>query len=264
MSYDAAAAAEALLDNRRAGRPAGPLPVGLVPCNQDEGVALQFALAVLMGAVPPAGFKIGATAARMQAYLGLSGPAAGFMAGSGLHASGAMLPWVAFRGVGVECEIGVRLGRDLPPGACDAAQAEAAVDALFPAIEVVENRYGAPPAGDLKTLGTPTLIGDQVYHAAAILGPATDDWRTLDLAAVEGRIMVGETVRGQGLGAELLGHPMEALAWLASSPVARAFGGLRAGQVVVLGSVTPPIWLDGPAVVRVVFSGLGEVAVMFA
>ena len=66
-------------------------------------------------------------------------------------------------------------------------------------------------------------------------------------------------VRGEGLGAELLGHPMQALAWLAGSTVAAAFGGLRAGQVVMLGSVTPPVWLAGPCAVEVAFQGFAPV-----
>jgi 2-keto-4-pentenoate hydratase len=56
---------------------------------------------------------------------------------------------------------------------------------------------------------------------------------------------------------------MNCLAWLAASAVAAAFGGLRAGQVVMLGSVTPPIWLDGPARVRVAFDGMPEARVEF-
>ena len=37
------------------------------------------------------------------------------------------------------------------------------------------------------------------------------------------------------------------------------FGGLKAGQVVFLGSVTPPIWLDGPCSAVVEFDTLGRV-----
>ena len=51
-----------------------------------------------------------------------------------------------------------------------------------------------------------------------------------------------------------MGHPLNCLAWLAGSSVAAAFGGLKAGQVVMLGSVTPPIWLTGPASVTVDFT----------
>jgi 2-keto-4-pentenoate hydratase len=69
--------------------------------------------------------------------------------------------------------------------------------------------------------------------------------------------------RGQGLGAELLGHPLDSLAWLAGSPAAELFGGLRAGQVVFLGSVTPPFWLEGPCEVTVSFDLLGVVTARF-
>jgi 2-keto-4-pentenoate hydratase len=57
---------------------------------------------------------------------------------------------------------------------------------------------------------------------------------------------------------------MAALAWLAASEVARAFGGLRAGQVIMLGSVTPPIWLDAPCAVSVAFDGMPEVRLQFS
>jgi hypothetical protein len=134
----------------------------------------------------------------------------------------------------------------------------AAVAEVFPAIEIVENRYG-----DFAALGTPSLIADQVFHAAGVLGAPTPNWRALDLGATRGRMTVAGTVRGEGVGADLLGHPMEALAWLAGSDCAREFGGLRAGQVVFLGSVTPPIWLDGPCDVLVEFDTLGKVALTF-
>ncbi len=264
MSFDPGPAAEALLQARLHRRPAGPLPAAIAPRSEAEGVAVQLALAGLFGAAVPAGFKIGATAKRMQDYLGLSGPAGGFMVTQDLHASGATLEWSGLRGPGVECEIAVRLGHDLPPGPCDAARAAAAVAEISAAIEVVENRYGPPPAGDLVALGTPTLIADQVYHRAAVLGAPAAGWREMDLAAIPGRISIDGEARANGTGADLLGHPMQALAWLAASPVAAAFGGLRAGQVIMLGSVTPPIWLDGPCEASVMFVGLPEVRVRFS
>ena len=58
-----------------------------------------------------------------------------------------------------------------------------------------------------------------------------------------------------------MGHPMNCLAWLAGSSGAYVLGGLRAGQVVMLGSVTPPVWLTGPASVTVDFSPLPPVQV---
>ena len=248
-------AAEALLALRRAGA-ISQLPPDLAPRDEAEAVAVQRALAGLLAADPPGGFKIGGTAKRMQEYLGISAPMAAFMEAANIHATGLTLAWAA--GTGVECEIAVRLARDLPPGPCTPAQAVDAVGEVFAAIELVENRYGKPPTGDLVAIGVPTLIADQVYHRAAIIGAPCVGWRELDLAAISGRMTINGILRAEGTGAELLGHPMNALAWLADSATAHGFGGLRAGQVMMLGSVTPPIWLDGPGTVIVAFAGLGD------
>lgn len=248
----------ALLHARRQRREiVTPLSADLLPKTEAEAAAAQLALAKRTGAGAPAGFKIGATARKMQEYLGLSGPAAGFMAVGGVHASGVTLRFADFVHPGVECEVAVRLARDLPPGPCTQAQAADAVGDLFAGIEIVENRYS-----DWAEIGAHTMIADQVFHAAAVLGaPGSDDWRQLDLEALPGRITVDGHVRGEGVAADLMGHPLNCLAWLAGSTVAAAFGGLTAGQVVMLGSVTPPIWLTEPALVTVAFPPLPPVQV---
>jgi 2-keto-4-pentenoate hydratase len=258
-AFDPVRTATALRELREARRPMHALSAATAPRTEQEGAAAQLALARLVGADPPAGFKIGATGKRMQAYLALSGPAAGFIAPAGLHASGATVRFADFIAPGAECELAVRLARDLPPGLCTRAEVEAAVGELMAGIEIVENRYH-----DLREVGTPTMIADQVFHGAAVVGAPAEDWRGLDVAALTGRMSFDGVVREQGVAADLLGHPMNCLAWLAGSEVAATFGGLRAGQVIMLGSVTPPVWLDGPARVTVEFPPLPAAAVTLA
>jgi 2-keto-4-pentenoate hydratase len=257
--FDPTQTATALRELRQARGRMRRLPETVAPRTEQEGAAAQLALARLTGADPPAGFKIGATGKRMQAYLGLSGPAAGFMPAAGLHTSGVTARFADFVNPGVECEIAVRLAHDVPPGPCSRTDAEAAVGELMAGIEIVENRYH-----DLSELGTPTMIADQVFHAAAVLGAPADGWHSLDVAALTGRMSIDGALREQGVAADLLGHPMNCLAWLAGSAVATAFGGLRAGQVIMLGSVTPPIWLDAPASVTVEFAPFPTVAITLA
>jgi 2-keto-4-pentenoate hydratase len=252
------AAAQAILAARRAGRILPALGAA-APADIAAGYAAQRDVAEALGALPPAGFKIGATTRQMQAYLGLSGPAAGFVAAAGVQPTPGGFRFAELIAPGVECEVGLRLGADLAPGPCTRERAAAAVAEVFAAIEIVEKRYN-----DLAELGTPTLIADQVFHRAGVLGPPAAGWRDADLGTIRGRITVDGALRGEGVGADLLGHPFEALAWLAASPGAAAFGGLRAGQVVFLGSVTPPIWLDGPCRVAVEFDVLGRADVRFA
>lgn len=235
------------------------VPLGTAaPADEAAGYAAQHDVAAALGAIPPAGFKIGATTKQMQAYLGLGGPAAGFVPAAGLYTTPARLRFADFVNPGVECEVGLRLGTDLPFGPCTRDQAAAAVAEVFPAIEIVEKRYG-----DLSALGTPTLIADQVFHAGGVLGAPRAGWQGIDLGATRGRMHVGGSLYGEGVGADLLGHPFEALAWLASSGAARVFGGLKAGQVVFLGSVTPPAWIEGPTSVVVEFDTLGTVTLDF-
>lgn len=257
--FSAQHAATLLLRARRAapGRraPLDPLEQGAHPATLEQGIAAQVALAGLLGSSRPGGFKIGATARRMQDYLGLSGPAAGFMSAAGLHGSGSTLAAQTFFRPGVECEIAVHLAHDLP-GPCTPEQAREAVDRVMPAIEIVEDRYV-----DLQAFGAPAMVADQVFHAAAVLGQPYEAWRELDLLAIHGTLTVDGVARSEGFGRDLLGGPFEALAWLAQSAEAAAFGGLRAGQVVMLGSVCPPVWLDGPARIEVSFPPLGTARV---
>lgn len=251
------AAVEAILAARRDRLVLAPLGAA-APVDVAAGYALQRAVAERLGAVPPAGFKIGATTQRMQAYLGLPGPAAGFVPAASLNPTGTTFEFASFQKPGVECEIAVRLGADLAPRATTAAEAAAAVAEVFPAIEIVENRYG-----DLAALGTPTVIADQVFHASGVLGAAAPGWRAMDLGALRGRFLIDGAEVAAGHGRDLLGHPMAALAWLAGSGAAAAFGGLRAGQVVWLGSVTLPVWLAAPCTVAADFGALGVATLRF-
>src|ERR1700722_3442935 len=255
--YEPDKAADALHLARQRRARVAPLAAEIAPRTEAEGAAVQYAVAQRAGAASPGGFKIGATARRMQEYLGLSGPAAGFMAVGNLYRSGATVRFADYLRPGVECELAVRLARDLPPGPCTREQAAAAVGDLVAGIEIVENRYG-----ELGELGTPTLIADQVFHAAAVLGePGIQGWHSLDVATLHGRLIVDGHTRDEGVGADLKGHQLKCLVWLARSLVAPRCGGLRAGQVVMLGSVTPPVWLTGPASVIGDFAPLPPVQV---
>jgi len=259
MAFDPAPAAAALRGMRQDRVIVSSLPAGIAPATEAEGAAVQFALAQLVGAVPPSGFKIGATGRRMQAYLGVDRPIGGFMRAADVYRGQAELRFADFVRPGVECEVAVRLAADLPPGPCSFDQALAAVGEFVAGIEIVENRYG-----DVATLGIPMLVADQMYHLAAVVGDQGGiDWRALDIGALRGRIRVDGGFSDEGVTSDLLGHPLNALALLAASPVAAAFGGMKAGQVVMLGSVTPPVWLSGPAVVTVEFPPLPAVTVRF-
>ncbi len=259
----AQAAAEAIAAQRAADGWVRPLGPALAPADAAEGYAIQAACARRAGCWPPAGFKVGATAATMQLHLGIRTPAAGYLDPASLHPSGCESAFATWRNPGVEAEIALRLGADLPAGEHPPDRIAEAVAEVFAAIEIVENRYEGGVA-----IGTPMLIADRFFHAAAVLGRPAAGWPASrlagrDLALVRGRLLIDGAVFAEGTGADLLGHPLAVLRWLAASPAAMAFGGLRAGQVVLCGSVTVPAWLSGPAEVEVAFESLGSVTTRF-
>lgn len=261
MSFDPVPAAKALRQIRIDRGIVTRLPDKIRPETDAEGAAVQRALAETQGSVPPFGFKIGATGKRMQEYLGIATPVAGFMRGQDVYRGHAELRFADYIRPAVECEVAVRLASDLPPGPCSLEQALAAVGEFFAGVEIVENRYG----DDLNDIGTPTILADQMYHCAAVIGDGHGlDWRSDNIGSLRGRISTDSGVSDEGITSDLLGHPLNGLAWLAGSAEAAAFGGLKAGQVVMLGSVTPPVWLDAPTTVTVSFPPFPAVIVRFA
>jgi 2-oxo-3-hexenedioate decarboxylase/2-keto-4-pentenoate hydratase len=202
------------------------------------------------------GYKIGCTTVPMQTYLGIDHPCAGYMYTASLRPDATMLARKDFVRPGVECEIAVTLSA--PLRAQDApfnrAAVEPAVGAIHAAIEIVDERYE-----DWRTLGGETLIADDFFHAGLILGPAIADWRDLDLRAIEGVTRVNGKVMARGRGADILGHPLDALAWLANHRAARGKD-IPAGTIVSLGALVPVQWLAPGDHAEIELAGLGSLS----
>jgi 2-oxo-3-hexenedioate decarboxylase/2-keto-4-pentenoate hydratase len=126
------------------------------------------------------------------------------------------------------------------------------------AIEMVDDRYE-----DYRSLDTPTLVADDFFNAACVLGAPAEAWRELDLGAVRGRMTINGAEVGAGQGGDILGHPLEALAWLASALATRGRH-LEAGTFVLLGSVVQTRWVDAGDLVEVEIEGLGRASARFS
>ena len=71
----------------------------------------------------------------------------------------------------------------------------------------------------------------------------------------------GEQV-GEGATGEILGHPYEALAWLANS-LAERNQYLKSGEVVMLGSIVETHWVKRKDEIAVEIDGIGGALVKF-
>ncbi len=239
--------------------PVPPIPEEDLPETTEDGYRVQTALHAYLrknGQGELAGWKIGATTATMQDYLGVTEPAYGRIMSGTLIENGAKFASAGFCNPGIECEIAVRIGRDSHGTAYTRDSAAELVSAVIPAIEIVENRYG-----DFEQRGTPTLIADDFFHKACILGDEVGNWKSIDLAAVSGSVRIDGDEKARGTGAAVMGHPLEAIAWLANI-LASQGERLKAGEFVLTGSVTPVMWLDSfPCRAEISFDGLGSVAI---
>jgi 2-oxo-3-hexenedioate decarboxylase/2-keto-4-pentenoate hydratase len=254
-------AAKAVASARRDLAPLRALDPEVAPRDETEGYRIQEAVhAVLATQLGPlVGYKIGCTSAVMQRYLGIPHPCGGGVFSRGVHTSGVSLRHGDYVRVGVECEIAVRLARDLmPTGSTVTADTVAdAIDAYHPAIEIVDDRYT-----DWRTLGAPTLVADDFFAAGCVLGKPVSRAAAPDLLDVIGIAFINGVEVGRGSGADVLGHPHSALAWLANHLAAQRKN-LRAGQIVLTGSLVQTVWLNGGDKVVMEMSGLGSVAAEF-
>jgi 2-oxo-3-hexenedioate decarboxylase/2-keto-4-pentenoate hydratase len=254
-------AAKVVASARRDLAPLRPLAAEIAPRDEAEGYRIQDAVhAVLAAEVGPlVGYKIGCTSAVMQNYLGIPHPCGGGVFSRGVHASGVGLRHGDFVRVGVECEIAVRFSRDLALAAAPftAGSIAGAIDAYYPAIEIVDDRYA-----DWRSIGAPTLVADDFFAAGCVLGQPVPRAAAPDLLGVVGRAVINGVEVGRGTGADVLGHPHAALAWLANHLAAQRKS-LRAGQIVLTGSLVQTMWLNPGDRVLMEMSGLGSVAAEF-
>jgi 2-oxo-3-hexenedioate decarboxylase/2-keto-4-pentenoate hydratase len=257
---DTQAAAETLAQARLDGPPTPTPAKGWGPQSVEDGYRVQAAVHRVLGAQGygrTVGHKIGCTTKVMQAYLKIDHPCAGEVFESTVFRGAAELPLKRFHRIGVECEIAARLSEDLVDGPFTRDSVAAAVGSLMVGIELVDDRYESFP-----DFSAPVLIADDFFNAGVVLGPDVADWRSLDLSTIEGVMEIDGVEVGRGVGADILGHPLNALAWLAEHRATLGMP-LRAGEFVMLGSVVKTVHFGAPASVRIAFKGLGEASVRF-
>ena len=249
---DAAAMLRTVRSSQRA---IDELPAAVRPTTLADAYKIQALLNQdlrLAGFGAEVGYKIGCTTPVMQEYLGIAHPCVGSMFATMLHRGHGDFGRADLCRPGVECEIAVVIGRDMVADAAFTAEAAAQhVAAAMASIELVDDRWT-----DFRSATTPSLVADNFFNAGCVVGEPTHlDPATLD--EVHGAMWVNGTKIGSGAGSDILGHPMAALAWLASH-LSEVGTPLRAGAIVTLGSMVETAWIDTGDRVEVEATGLGR------
>ena len=233
------------------------LPAACRPMSEHDGYAIQAELHQMLstgGLGPVAGHKIGCTTEVMQRFLGIGQPCAGGIFANTVHRGTGTFRAAEHRRLGVECEFAVVLGSDLGRDGAphDRGGVASAVESCMCAIELVDDRYE-----DYRSIGVATLIADDFFNAGCVLGPSVKDWDRLDLAALPGAMWISGEAVGSGSTADVMGHPFEALAWLANR-WAQLGRTLRAGSFILLGSVIETRWVAAGDEIVIRLDDLGE------
>jgi 2-oxo-3-hexenedioate decarboxylase/2-keto-4-pentenoate hydratase len=229
--FQAAEAARFLDEAHRARARYQNLPEAIAPGSVAEAYAAQAALVELwrprLGNV--VGLKIATTTRVMQQLMGIDHPCMGTIFASRVYTSPATVAKADFVNVRIECELAIRLGRDLPSSGRPYTResARAAVTEIMPAFELIEDRFA-----DYKTSRALSLIADNAWNGGIVLGPAVPLPADLDLDGIRGVL----ESNGKESGTGRTDDPLGALAWLANQ-AAEVGRPMTAGMVAITGSV---------------------------
>lgn len=242
-----------------AGEVIDDLPLDLKPHTRTEGYAIQAVLEDLSKR-PLFGWKIAATSKAGQEHIGVSGPIAGRVLAERAFEDGVDLVFGENRMRVAEPEFAFRFATALKPRRKEYTLEDVlgAVGSLHPAIEIPDSRFE-----NFATVGEAQLIADNACAHEFILGPAAEaDWRAIDLSQHKATI---EAVGGEvhdGIGANVLGDPRDALLWLVQEVTGLGLT-IEAGQVVTTGTCAEPLDIEPGDEVIADFGALGDVNVSF-
>jgi 2-keto-4-pentenoate hydratase len=252
-----AAAARASFELHRTRARYHPLDATLRAAPLDDAYRVQDALHRIMaesGRGEITGWKIALTSRAMQQMTGVEQPAAGAIFSKGVLASPARVDLAVYHHLGVEFEVAVHVGDDLPAsgGPWTRESVAARVAACLPAFELVEDGNA-----DYKTLDAFTLIAQNTWNGGVVLGAPVTEWRGIDLERAVTRCWINDQPGGEGKTGDAMGHPFDAVAWLANL-LNRRGRTLERGMIVMTGSsITTKFPAPGDRV-RFAIEGLGE------
>jgi 2-keto-4-pentenoate hydratase len=268
LDPDAAAALGRLTAARASRRPCAPVRDLLPADDLDGAYAVQSAWVAdqLAAGARVIGRKIGLSNPVVQAQFGVDRPDFGVLLDTMVCAERTPVDSARTLQPKIEAEIAFVLAADLDGDVIGRDEVAAATAYVVAALEIVDSRIAD---WDISIVDT---IADNASSGLFVLGDQKQGLGRLDLAdcamtmrragAGGGKGGAGGDVVSTGTGSAVLGHPLASVAWLAAT--VRDLGRpLRAGEVVLSGSLGPMVPVAPGDVFRADISGLGQVSATF-
>ena len=208
------------------------------------------------GRARPVGRKIGLTSPAIQEWLGVSEPDFGILLDDMVVPDGAKAPTEVLLQPRVEAEVAFILGDDLVGPGVTAAAVMQATDYVLPALEIIDSRIA-----DWKITYEDT-IADNASSGLFVLGNEPRHLSEVDLRLAGMALRKNGRVVSTGAGAACLGHPINAVVWLANK-LGEFDQGLRRGDVILSGALGPVTDVKEGDFVRADIAGLGTVSTRF-
>ncbi len=203
------------------------------------------------------GRKIGLTSKAMQAATGITEPDYGVMFDDTVWDSGSVLPFDHFSNVRIEVELAFVLNDALDGPGCTVFDVLRATEYVTPALEVLNSHL------ELEGRTIVDTIADNAAYGAMVLGGRPMRPDQIDLRWVSALLYRNETIEETGVAAGVLNQPAAGVAWLANA-VSRHGARLEAGEIILAGSFTRPMWVSRGDTVLCDYGRMGTITCRFA
>ncbi|MGJ9385024.1 2-keto-4-pentenoate hydratase [Salipaludibacillus sp. CF4.18] len=203
------------------------------------------------------GKKIGLTSVAMQELLGVDEPDYGHLLHGMVVENGSEVSFERVMQPKVEGEIAFVLNKDLKGPNVTALEVLQATDYILPALEIVDSRVK-----DWK-IKLPDTIADNASSGLYVLGGTPKRIDKIDLSQVGMVLLKNGEVVNTGVGAAVMGHPANCVAWLANK-LSEFDITLNKGEVILSGALSAAVNAEPGDVFTAKIAHLGEVSVRFS
>ncbi|CAG7607660.1 fumarylacetoacetate hydrolase family protein [Leucobacter soli] len=202
------------------------------------------------------GHKIGLTSKVMQVATGITEPDYGVIHDDMVVESGTVLEFDRFSNVRIEVELAFVLAKPLVGPNTTIFDVLDATAYVVPALEVLNSHL------EMEGRTIVDTISDNAAMGAMVLGGRPVPVHEVDLRWVSALLYRNETIEESGVAGAVLGHPAMGVAWLANK-LAQHGQGLEAGETILAGSFTRPMWVERGDTVHAEYNGLGSITCRF-
>ncbi|QOQ39608.1 2-oxo-hept-4-ene-1,7-dioate hydratase [Trueperella pecoris] len=202
------------------------------------------------------GRKIGLTSKAMQAATGITEPDYGVMFDDTVYENGSAIPYDRFLNVRIEVELAFVLKAPLEGPNCTLFDVLRATEYVTPALEILNSHI------ELEGRTIVDTISDNAAYGGMVLGGSPMRPDEIDLRWVSALLYKNETIEETGVAAGVLNHPATGVAWLANK-FAQHGDRLEAGEIILAGSFTRPMWVERGDSVICDYGRMGTISCRF-